>query len=670
MKWAFFLLLIVVKIGFAQNTNEFHRSYIDSLPKKFYLDHVPLREHIFSQFPEELKFSKKADNCFKFANEHAIDISYFLASGQIYTDWNNFENYLNSILEKILPAELKGKNMLHVYISKAGDFNSYSSPTGVIFFNVGTMPFLRNEAGIAGILAHEVAHYYLKHSINYYLNFLNHKYDGWFFQDRNAFSKNSIESELAADSIGMVWMSDAGYSVEGLLHVNDILSRLEKNYLKNSPVEIKISETTHPSSEKRKEIITHFIQNNSNKLGSNFILNDSLFQQFKNESKLEVLDDYLSQNNFASCIQNAFIYHIFDPENGSYYYYLLEGIRRYCYFDKKKWNQNFITDCYYDTIFEKGKTTKIHIAASLFDNFDIDILPIDPNDGMKIKAKYYWRESPAFTTYNEAFTHFYNLSLKGNNPECILSNALSYANDTSKRNVLLDKYLSFSTINHRTFATAMRKDSLYTSLRQMNLHVISSFSVGALQGTNRINLGNVSNDKSGIIYRTIRNSFRIDSINNTMILDDLKSNNLNEFRNLKRMELFSRSYKLFINSDIDIILVDPTFWELFKKYDVTTINFNFYRYTTALPKENTLEGIQKIVNCNHSYMWYDSKYMKYLSVLVSSITLENMHMKQAISVSEEAKIDIKESTEQQLVKLLNTKKGMHLHSLRKSNLFW
>src|SRR5207302_1340674 len=65
-------------------------------------------------------------------------------------------------LEAVIPSEYAWPYQFHVVPQK--DINAFALPGGPIFVNVGTINAAENEAELAGVIAHEMAHVYMQHS--------------------------------------------------------------------------------------------------------------------------------------------------------------------------------------------------------------------------------------------------------------------------------------------------------------------------------------------------------------------------------------------------------------------------------------------------------------------------------------------------------------------------
>ena len=122
-----------------------------------------------------------------------------------------------------------------------------------------------------------------------------------------------------------------------------------------------------------------------------------------------------------------------EPDNETYIYYLMESIRKICYLSNKTWDQNFITNRYYDTIRVEGVKRKHKVKRGLFESVDFNLLPISQEEAKYIKAKFYWQGPQKFRTYNEAFEFFNKVGKAINCKECLLTNALSIISSKNKK---------------------------------------------------------------------------------------------------------------------------------------------------------------------------------------------------------------------------------------------
>jgi len=94
------------------------------------------------------------------------------AMGQVYTKMpvlpdtspeTQYVRRLGARLVAVIPPQYSWPYEFHVIPQK--DINAFALPGGPVFVNVGTIVAAENEAELAGVLAHEMSHVYMQHSI-------------------------------------------------------------------------------------------------------------------------------------------------------------------------------------------------------------------------------------------------------------------------------------------------------------------------------------------------------------------------------------------------------------------------------------------------------------------------------------------------------------------------
>lgn len=81
-------------------------------------------------------------------------------SGQVYEN-RSIQRYLQGVMDRLYP-EFKGK--IKVKIFNSTQLGAFALPNGSIYFNVGLLARIDNEAQLATVLSHEAAHFIHKHS--------------------------------------------------------------------------------------------------------------------------------------------------------------------------------------------------------------------------------------------------------------------------------------------------------------------------------------------------------------------------------------------------------------------------------------------------------------------------------------------------------------------------
>jgi len=141
-------------------------------------------------------------------------------SGQLYSnsDRELARAYLQKVMDRLYP---EFKDVIRVDIVDATSLNAFALPNGSIYFHLGLLARVQNEAQLATILAHEGAHFVLKHSYRHRIYTKNALAFGSIvaiagvpFADLAAISSvygYSREVEQEADTIGYERLVKAGY---------------------------------------------------------------------------------------------------------------------------------------------------------------------------------------------------------------------------------------------------------------------------------------------------------------------------------------------------------------------------------------------------------------------------------------------------------------------------
>jgi len=187
----------------------------------------------------------------------AVAVEAFSRFGGEYSNpaWTRYINLVGKTV-----AEVSDRPTLnyHFAILNSQEQNAFAAPGGYIFITVGLLKTLNNEAELAGVLAHEIAHVTQKHMLDAIrrgalmgsvseLTLTAMKQDPAMFSSvidemtDLLFTKGlDKDKEFEADVVGVEYAYRAGYNPEGL---EDYLQTLAKE---EGHVESKFF-TTHPS---------------------------------------------------------------------------------------------------------------------------------------------------------------------------------------------------------------------------------------------------------------------------------------------------------------------------------------------------------------------------------------------------------------------------------------
>ena len=152
--------------------------------------------------------------------------------------------YVNKIGNRILSVLPQQPFKYHFYVIKEDVYNAFATPAGHIFVYTGLLDAMEEEEELAGILGHEIAHVYCRH--------ISQKIErskkigiatlagiaagillgvGGAGEAASAVTMGSVaagqsaelsysrENEIQADQLGLKFITEAGYSVSGLLKI-------------------------------------------------------------------------------------------------------------------------------------------------------------------------------------------------------------------------------------------------------------------------------------------------------------------------------------------------------------------------------------------------------------------------------------------------------------------
>ncbi len=153
---------------------------------------------------------------------------------------HEINQYLEEIKNNILADDEKLRNEISIIPMKSPIANAACTNLGTIFINVGLISHLENEAELAYIISHEIAHYVSKHGYERYLEVEEHNALSKKKKRKNykthveKYYQHSKENEIEADSIGFLLFQKSGYQLEAVATAFDKLHQSHHPYI-NEP---------------------------------------------------------------------------------------------------------------------------------------------------------------------------------------------------------------------------------------------------------------------------------------------------------------------------------------------------------------------------------------------------------------------------------------------------
>lgn len=279
----------------------------------------------------ESHLAKKAKNNFLLKSNYLLDE--LLMSGRVLFG-DSVSKYVNTVADNLLINEPELRKELRFYCLKSNVTNAFCTNQGMIFVTLGLIAQLENEAQLAQVLAHEITHYTKKHVINTFIESskISNGKDKYNNYDENILklSNYSKSLEFEADSIGFFRLKNAGYSIQEALSLFDVLQfsylpfdeetftysyfetdnvKIPNKYKLDSIVPIKFlddyddSKSTHPNVKKRKEQISHLINNEMS--GKTYIQSKVLFNKIRAISRFEGIRLSNKNAEYVKAIYNS-----------------------------------------------------------------------------------------------------------------------------------------------------------------------------------------------------------------------------------------------------------------------------------------------------------------------------------------------------------------------------
>lgn len=267
-------------------------------------------------------------------------IDELLLSGKVLFG-DTVTNYVNEVADRVLvnQPELRGK--LRFYCLKSSEANAFSTNQGIVFITLGLIAQLENEAQLAFIISHEVAHYERHHTMNEYLHneqifsdSKGYKYNTYDDQIRNA-STYSKDLELEADSMGLARLSKTGYACDEAISSFFVLQfselpfedfefnanfletpvmQLPKDLFLDSVQQINLendkdddSYSTHPNIATRRKQLEGILSGMSDCGNQRFAASEQAFYLVRKISRFETVRILLNRRDYCAALYNAYV---------------------------------------------------------------------------------------------------------------------------------------------------------------------------------------------------------------------------------------------------------------------------------------------------------------------------------------------------------------------------
>src|SRR5918995_584630 len=192
------------------------------------------------------------------------------------------QRYVESIGMRLARASERPALPWHFAVVDEPAINAFALPGGYIYLTRGILPFLDNEAQLAGVLGHEIGHVTARHSAQQYtqattagvgLTLLSifvpeaRPFQGMAEQALGVlFLKHGRDDELQADRLGVQYTGKTGWNPGGVAGMLQTLQRLDEATGSRKGVPNWLS--THPAPADRVQQVQRFIEENPIAVGT------------------------------------------------------------------------------------------------------------------------------------------------------------------------------------------------------------------------------------------------------------------------------------------------------------------------------------------------------------------------------------------------------------------
>jgi predicted Zn-dependent protease len=234
--------------------------------------------------------------------------------------------YVNSVGKKILAKVPPQPFPYHFYVVKQDVYNAFATPAGHVFIYSGLLAAMDNEDELAGILAHEISHVTCRH--------ISQKIErsklisiatlagvaagmllgaagggqaagaltmGSMAAGQSASLAFSRENEIQADQVGMVYLTEAGYTGEGLISV---LNKIRAKQWYGSD-QVPTYLMTHPALEDRLAYIDTYLAGRKKEAQASRPVNTKAFQLVHARLIALYSDEKVALNTFETALRNG-----------------------------------------------------------------------------------------------------------------------------------------------------------------------------------------------------------------------------------------------------------------------------------------------------------------------------------------------------------------------------
>ena len=223
VKILFFILFCITSVN-AQYDEDYVEIRAKGAIPFSYLNFVRGESRVNIRNTEKLTRDERED--FRYATNHALREVF--ANGEIYFN-DPLTDYVRLVGHQLIDNTTVA-DKIEFYVSKSSQMNATSWQTGTIIVNIGLLSQLENEAQLAFVLAHEIAHFNQQHPYKQYAQYVKNNRTVKSLELAKQFSQKTdynLQYEIEADSIALQTIQEFGYDLDEIPNALRLLLHFE-----------------------------------------------------------------------------------------------------------------------------------------------------------------------------------------------------------------------------------------------------------------------------------------------------------------------------------------------------------------------------------------------------------------------------------------------------------
>lgn len=347
----FFTVLVVFNVATLKTqTNWYHPTWEDQNWKESHQNY----QTVIRTIENRLEGNEAAAGYSRqFAVWTAVQIEKSLKAFEIYYSLQNYERYVKNVLEELI-KDTSLTNHIDIRFKRSPKLEVETHENGLILLNVGLISLLKNEAELALVLAHEIAHFQNNDRLRRYsqLIYASHSTEKRIpgigpdrlpeAQSTLLFSKGAeVQADIQA-------MNTVAASVFSPVLALDVLRTMEREVLRDHLRKGKRPEpwTQHPYLTERLNYLNTAWNDTVARGNKSFKVDKTSFKGLKALCFQETVNWCIENGEFDLLMTRSFSQYLLHPEDSDNLAVLIEALRRKLLTDKGSATQRFILSQY------------------------------------------------------------------------------------------------------------------------------------------------------------------------------------------------------------------------------------------------------------------------------------------------------------------------------------